>query len=68
MMVKHPLLLLELLSGAIQSVLMEMATHSMETARRIRSVVGEYGALGMRFGIALVDEVAQASSIHGVDE
>ncbi len=59
---KLPLLLLELLSGAIhsaQSVLMEMATHSMESASRIHSVVGQHGTLGMRFGIALVDAVAE---------
>jgi hypothetical protein len=62
MMMKHPLLLLELLSGAIhsaQSFLMEMAMHSMERASRIHSVVGQFGTLGMKFGLALEDAVAE---------
>jgi len=38
---------------------MEMAMHSMERASRIHSVVGQFGTLGMKFGLALEDAVAE---------
>ena len=56
-MMKLPLLLLELFSGSNDSIRqcsMEMATHSMEIASVYHGVVEEYCANGL----AIVDEVA----------